>query len=152
MKKASPMIKRVAFADESDEVLRVFTSYGFNVKRDLKKLDIEEGEREEIRERTLDTLRDYLNNGNNREATTLHKSPIGLVSAIKMRSTSGNHRGKSGGFRIILICGIEPDLAVIFHIYPKAGSGRKDNISQSERNQICKLADELEEAVKRRQA
>ena len=46
MKKASSMIKRVAFADESDEVLRVFTSYGFNVKRDLKKLDIEEGERD----------------------------------------------------------------------------------------------------------
>lgn len=152
MKKASAMIRRVAFADESDEVLEIFDQRGFNVKRDLKKIAIAEEKREEIRERVLDTLRNYYNNGNNREVTVIHRSPNNLVSAIKIREKSGNGRGKSGGLRIYLVCGVEPDLAVIFHVYPKTGSERKDNISEREKRNIGKLADDLEEAVKRRQS
>ena len=146
MGKTFSAIKKVAFADDDSEVLAIFDEYGFNVKKDLKNIHVTEEEKERIREGILDALRD------NRGVTVIHKSPNNIVTVIKMRAAGGNGRGESGGLRVYLICGILPDSAVIFHIYPKTGSKRKDNISQKEKNKICKLADDLDGSVKRRRS
>lgn len=146
MKKVFATITQVAFADDDSEVLAIFNQYGFNVKKDLKSIHVDEEEKERIRENILDALRD------NREVTVIHRSPNNIVTVIKMRVAGGNGRGESSGLRAYLICGIVLGSAVIFHVYPKTGSKRKDNISQKEKNKMCKLADDLDGSVKRRQS
>lgn len=96
-----------------------------------------------ILDANTDCIRDIQKTGDYRNHFIYMNRDLSIC-AVKIRICDPrNNKGKSHGLRVFSILGANEEKAIIFHIYPKTGSARKDNISDQEKNNIIAMIDDL---------
>ena len=137
-------VKGSVFADNDETILDFFKQYGFNVYKDIKNEKLTKTMLNYILEYNTDFIRDLQKSGGFR-SHIIYKNKHTSVCAIKTRTIDPrNNRGKSGGFRIYSLLGAKDGMAIIFHLYPKTGSNREDNIDAKEKTMIKKMIDSID--------
>lgn len=117
------------------ERLKVFGSYGFNLEKDIKKLKLNDYF-EDITYQIIIELRRYY------PAIT----ELSGISVKKLRVDNPKiPKGKSSGFRIMCLIYEKERIAIPFHIFPKTGSERQDNITTVQLNSVKKMVKEAAE-------
>ena len=80
------------------------------------------------------------------ENPTIGKIIQGTGGVRKLRFVLSNNKGKSGGARILYVDYVSYDKTVLLNAYPKGG---KDNITDSEKNQLKKIVEGISKEWKK---
>ncbi len=129
------MAKYNVFHD-ADAIDEAFSNSPFKLKKDVK--DLSETELDDIAK----CIGDELIQGFGRDACVLlyNKGQEYVLGFAKVRCGDKKHKkGKSNGYRCIVLVDSENELAYLLHIFTHSV---KDNISKKETNRLKKLVDE----------
>jgi len=85
------------------------------------------------------------------EKTIMENPSIGAViqgtdGVRKMRFALPNHKGKSGGVRVLYVDYLSYEKTILLNAYTK---GEKDNITDGEKNQLKKIVDEISKELRK---
>ncbi len=116
-----------------EDLIEIFDDISpFNMRRDMKYLKKKHISSDQV----MQEIEAELNNRNYdvvyERSFCNHPEDKVLLVKVRVRNPQ-NHRGESSGFRIIAIVNECEDYAIIFNIYLKGGSKRKDDLTHEEK-------------------
>ncbi len=126
---------------DAEEIDRAFKNSPFRLKKDIKGLD------ESQQENIATAIANELISGFGRPSCIMlyQRREKWVVGVAKIRSEDKKqNRGKSNGFRCIVLVDTHNKFAFLLHLFTHS---KKDNISREEHNSLKKLVDEYIESI-----
>lgn len=134
-------LKIINAADNAD-ILDYFKSKGFNIKKEWRKLKINPKDQDLIMESILIELKSLIESNGIR--SHIQSGEISSVCIVKLRVKNPmQNNSKSSGFRTYSLFIADESTAILFDIYPKNGTNRKDNISDTEKNKMQEIVNDF---------